>query len=216
MNINLNQANTFDAIIVGSGISGGWAAKELTEKGLKVLMLERGRTVEHPAYPTATQNPWDFRHRGKLSIEEQKRCPVQSRHYSYQGDNQHYYINDLENPYEEIKRYDWIRGDVVGGRSLLWARQSYRLSDLDFEANQKDDNGIDWPIRYKDLAPWYDYVESFIGVSGSKANIPHLPDGKFQPPFDMNCAELDLKKRMSVHFPDRYLIVGRKIGRAHV
>ena len=209
MNINLNQANTFDAIIVGSGISGGWAAKELTEKGLRVLMLERGRTVEHPAYPTATQNPWDFSHRGKLSIEEQKRCPVQSRHYSYQGDNQHYYINDLENPYEEIKRYDWIRGDVVGGRSLLWARQSYRLSDLDFEANQKDGNGIDWPIRYKDLAPWYDYVESFIGVSGSQANIPHLPDGKFQPPFDLNCAELDLKKRMSVHYPDRHLIVGR-------
>jgi hypothetical protein len=209
MNINLNQSNTFDAIIVGSGISGGWAAKELTEKGLKVLMLERGHNVDHPVYPTATHNPWDLSHRGRLSNDDRARCPVQSRHYSYQGDNQHYYINDLENPYEELKRYDWIRGDIVGGRSLLWARQSYRLSDLDFEANMQDGHGVDWPIRYGDLEPWYDYVESFIGVAGSYENIPHLPDGKFQPPFDLNCAEIDLKRRMSVNFPDRHLIIGR-------
>ena len=201
--------NIYDAIIVGSGISGGWAAKELCEKGLKVLLLERGRPMEHPNYPTATMNPWDFPHRLKLSREDIKTHPIQSRHYSFKEDNKHFYINDLENPYEETKRYDWIRGDTVGGRSLLWARACYRWSDLYFESNVKDGHGVDWPIRYKDLAPWYDYVESFIGVSGNIDGIPHLPDGKFMPPFEMNCAEKDFTQRIAKHYTDRRVIIGR-------
>lgn len=199
----------YDAIVVGSGISGGWAAKELTEKGLKVLLIERGRPVEHPNYPTSTKDPWDFNHRGKLSIEEKERCPIQIRHYSINGENSHFYASDIENPYEEKLRYDWIRADVVGGRSLLWARQSYRLSDLDFEANLKEGIGVDWPIRYRDLSPWYDYVESFIGVSGRREGIAHLPDGQFQPPMEMNCAESDFESRLKSKFPNRKITIGR-------
>ena len=201
--------NAYDAIVVGSGISGGWAAKELCEKGLKVLLLERGKPVNHPDYPTATKDPWEFLHRGELTLEDKTKSFVQARHYSFQEDNKHFYINDLENPYSEIKRFDWIRGDVVGGRSLLWARQCYRWSDLDFEANSKDGYGVDWPIRYKDVAPWYDYVESFIGVSGQSENIPHLPDSKFLPPMEMNCVEKDFKSRLSQKFPKRYVTIGR-------
>jgi choline dehydrogenase-like flavoprotein len=211
MNLNLTatQQHTYDAIVIGSGISGGWAAKELCEKGLKVLMLERGKPVEHPNYPTATKDPWQLAYAGRLTRDDRERCPIQSRHYSYRGDNKFYYINDLENPYNEIKRYDWIRGDIVGGRSLLWARMTYRLSDLDFEANTKEGIGVDWPVRYKDIAPWYDYVERFIGVSGNRDGIPHLPDGIFQPPMEMNCAELDFKDKLKKKFPDRHLIISR-------
>ncbi len=211
MNLNTKskEENTFDAIVVGSGISGGWAAKELCEKGLKVLMLERGKPVEHPNYPTATKNPWEIDFGGRLTEEDKRKSFVQARHYSFRGDNKHFYINDLENPYQETKRFDWIRGDVVGGRSLLWARMSWRLSDLDFEANKKDGHGVDWPIRYKDIAPWYDHVESFIGVTGNKDGIPHLPDGKFQPPLEMNCVEKDFKSKLNEKFPDRHLIIGR-------
>jgi choline dehydrogenase-like flavoprotein len=201
--------NIYDAIVVGSGISGGWAAKELCEKGLKVLMLERGRPVEHPNYPTATMNPWDFQHRLHLTTEDIKTHPIQTRHYSFKEDNKHFYINDLENPYEEAKRYDWVRGDIVGGRSLLWARACYRWSDLDFEANLKDGHGVDWPIRYKDIAPWYDYVEKFIGVSGNRDGIPTLPDGAFQPPFEMNCVEKDFAKKIEGKYKDRRVIMGR-------
>ncbi len=209
VNNTATKQNTYDAIVVGSGITGGWAAKELCEKGLKVLLLERGRNVEHGDYPTATKDPWNFAHRLSLSKEDKERCYVQSRHYSYREDNKHFYINDKENPYDETKRFDWVRGDIVGGRSMLWARACYRWSDLDFEANAKDGHGVDWPIRYKDIAPWYDYVESFIGVSGSVEGIPHLPDGKFQPPFEMNCAEKDFKKRIESTFNDRKVIIGR-------
>lgn len=201
--------NTYDAIIAGSGISGGWAAKELCEKGLKVLLLDRGRNVVHPDYPTATKAPWEFEHRLHLTEEDKKRNYVQSRHYSFREDNKHFYINDQQNPYDEIKRFDWIRGDIVGGRSLLWARACYRWSDLDFEANQKDGIAIDWPIRYKDIAPWYDYVESFIGVSGQNEGIPQLPDGKFQPPFEMNCVEKVFKQKVESKFPERKVIMGR-------
>ena len=205
-----SSQNTYDAIIVGSGISGGWAAKELCEKGLKVLLLERGRNVQHPAdYPTATKDPWDFKHRLSLSLEDKEKNFIQSRHYSFREDNKHYYINDQENRYAETKRFDWIRGDIVGGRSLLWARACYRWSDLYFEANLKDGHGIDWPIRYKDIAPWYDYVESFIGVSGNADGIPHLPDGKFLPPFEMNCVEKSFKEKIETKFSDRYVIMGR-------
>jgi len=202
--------NTYDAIIVGSGISGGWAAKELCEKGLKVLLLERGRNVEHiKDYPTATKDPWEFKHRLNLSEEDKKRNFVQSRHYSFKEDNKHFYINDQENPYTETKRFDWIRGDIVGGRSLLWARACYRWSDLDFEANLRDGHGIDWPIRYKDIAPWYDHVESFIGVSGNRDGIPHLPDGVFQPAFEMNVVEKHFKEKIETKYTDRKVIMGR-------
>jgi len=203
------EQNTYDAIVVGSGISGGWAAKELCEKGLKVLMLERGSPVHHPDYPTATKNPWEIDYASALTQEDRARSPIQTRHYSYRGDNKHFYVNDLENPYTETKRFDWIRGDVVGGRSLLWGRASYRWADLDFEANAKDGHGVDWPIRYKDLAPWYDYVESFIGVSGHADGVPHLPDGKYLPPFEMNCVEKSFKERIEKKFSDRHVIMGR-------
>ncbi|MGC3944170.1 MAG: GMC family oxidoreductase [Chryseolinea sp.] len=209
LNIKATAENTYDAIVVGSGISGGWAAKELCERGLKVLMLERGGPMQHPNYPTSTLDPWDFPHRGRLTPEEREKCWIQTRHYSIREDNKHFYINDLENPYTEAKRFDWIRGDVVGGRSLLWARQCYRWSDLDFEANARDGHGVDWPIRYKDIEPWYAYVEKFIGVSGQAEGIPHLPDSVFQPPMDMNCVERDFKRRLESKFPDRHVTIGR-------
>ncbi len=209
INNKATPQNTYDAIIVGSGISGGWAAKELCEKGLKVLLLERGGNVQHPDYPTANKAQWEFPHHLSLSAEDKKRSFIQSRHYSYREDNKHFYINDQENPYEETKRFDWIRGDIVGGRSLLWARASYRWSDLDFEANLRDGNGVDWPIRYKDIAPWYDYVESFIGVSGNRDGIPHLPDGQFQPPFEMNAVEKHFKEKIENIYPGRKVIMGR-------
>ncbi len=201
--------NTYDAIIVGSGISGGWAAKELCEKGLKVLLLERGGNVIHPEYPTANKFPWEFPHRLTLSEQDKKEHAIQIRHYSYKEDNKHFYINDQDNPYEETKRYDWIRGDIVGGRSLLWGRLCFRWSDLDFTANLKDGHGVDWPIRYKDIEPWYKYVESFIGVSGSTEGIPHLPDSIFQPPFEMNAAEKYFKEKIEANYSDRKLIISR-------
>lgn len=209
INSKAKKQRSYDAIVVGSGISGGWAAKELCEKGLKVLMLERGKHIEHPNYLTALINPWDLPCRGMFTHEDKKRSHVQSRHWSFRGDNKHLYINDLENPYTEAKRFDWIRGDVVGGRSLLWGRHCYRYSDLDFEANIKEGYGIDWPIRYKDIAPWYDYVERFIGVSGNADGIRHLPDGKYMPPMEMNCVERDFKKSIEQRFSGRKVIIGR-------
>ena len=203
------RSNRFDAIVVGSGISGGWAAKELCEKGLKVLMLERGQNVVHPNYPSAMLNPWDFPHRLNLTEEERKLKYVQSRHYSYREDNKQFYINDSENPYEEIKRFDWIRGDIVGGRSLLWGRQCYRWSDVDFEANAKQGVGVDWPVRYKDVAPWYDHVERFIGVSGSRDGVKEIPDGIFQPPMELNCVESYFKSALERKMPDRKVVCGR-------
>src|SRR5260221_4220257 len=209
LNIRSKKQNTFDAIVVGSGISGGWTGKELCEKGLKVLMLERGSNVVHPNYPTATKDPWEFKYKFNLTVEDREKHYVQSRHWSFREDNKHFYINDQENPYDETKRFDWIRGDIVGGRSLLWSRACYRWSDLDFEANLKEGIAIDWPIRYKDIAPWYDYVESFIGVSGQRDGIPHLPDGNFLPPFEMNCVEKDFRSKIENHFSDRKVIIGR-------
>jgi choline dehydrogenase-like flavoprotein len=211
MNVNqkAKEQNTYDAIVVGSGISGGWAAKELCEKGLRVLMLERGKPLVHPDYPTATKDPWDFPNGIRLTEEDKANSYIQKRHYSFRGDNKAFYINDKENPYAETKRFDWIRGDIVGGRSVLWARMCYRLSDLDFNANLLDGHGIDWPIRYKDIAPWYDYVESFIGVSGQAEGIPHLPDGKFLPPMEMNCVESEFKTAVEQKFPGRKVTMGR-------
>lgn len=211
MNLNLKgrNQNMYDAIVVGSGISGGWAAKELCESGLKVLMLERGKNVVHPNYPTASLDPWDVECRGRLTREDREQHPIQTRHFSMGADNKHFYINDLENPYTETKRFDWIRGDIVGGRSVLWGRHCYRWSDLDFEANKRDGIGVEWPIGYKDIAPWYDYVEQFIGVSGQAEGIAHLPDGKFLPPMEMNCVERDFKKSVEEKFADRKIIMGR-------
>ncbi len=210
LNVDSKKQNTYDAIVVGSGISGGWAAKELTEKGLKTLVLERGRDVRHITdYPTMTKDPWQLPFAGRVPEEELKMYPVQRRTQWISQGNKHWWVNDLENPYTEVKPFDWIRGYHVGGRSLMWGRQTYRLSDMDFEANAKDGFGVDWPIRYKDLAPWYDYVESYIGVSGRAEGLPHLPDGKFLPPMELNCAEELFRDRVSEKFNGRKVTIGR-------
>jgi choline dehydrogenase-like flavoprotein len=209
INNKATTQNTYDAIVVGSGISGGWAAKELCEKGLKVLVLERGRNLQHGDYPTANKSPWEFEHRLTLTTAYKEQNYVQSRHYSYREETKHFFINDQQNKYDEVKPYDWVRADVVGGRSLLWARASYRWSDVHFEANAKDGIGVDWPIRYKDIAPWYDYVESFVGISGNYDGIPSLPDGKFQPPFEMNEVEKYFKQKVEQKFSNRKVIMGR-------
>jgi choline dehydrogenase-like flavoprotein len=209
LNIEAEQKNTYDAIVVGTGISGGWAAKELTEKGLKTLVLERGRMVKHPDYPTATKDPWDFENAGKPTQEDLKQQGVQARTtYTIRQETKHWFVNDLENPYTEVNRFDWMRGYHVGGRSLTWGRQSYRFSQLDFEGNAKDGIAVDWPVRYDELSPWYDYVEQFIGVSGQVENLPNLPDGKFLPPMELNCVELELKKAVKDKF-GRLITIGR-------
>jgi choline dehydrogenase-like flavoprotein len=202
--------HTYDAIVVGSGITGGWAAKELCEKGLKTLLLERGKKVEHiKDYITTSKEPWEFPHRGSLTPQEKQNYPIQTRHYSIREDNKHFYILDKENPYNEIQRYDWVRGDILGGRSVLWGRMCYRWSDFDFNANLKDGAGTDWPIRYRDIAPWYDYAERFVGISGNRDGLPELPDGQFQSPMEMNCVEQYAKKQIEEKFPGRKLTIGR-------
>lgn len=211
LNLKAKKQNTYDAIVVGSGISGGWAAKELCEKGLKTIVLERGRDVKHGDYPTAMQDTWDLPNRDRIGEEEYKRQAKQSRTgYVTRPSNKHWFVDDVDNPYSEVKRFDWIRGYHVGGRSLTWGRQSYRWSDLDFEANAKEGVAVDWPIRYKDIAPWYDYVEKFAGVSGRKEGLSQLPDGQFLPPMDLNCVEQHVRERMAKHFDDgRMLTIGR-------
>src|SRR5919112_493669 len=203
--------NTYEAIVVGSGISGGWAAKELTEKGLKTIMLERGKNIEHVKdYVNATKGLWQFPHRGGRTRQMIKDYPVLKRDYPLNEINLDYWASDKESPYTEIKRFDWFRGYHVGGRSLMWGRQSYRWSDLDFEANAKDGVAVDWPIRYKDIAPWYDYAERFAGISGSKENLPQLPDGQFLPPMELNCVEKDVAARIKQHYGGkRTMIIGR-------
>lgn len=207
----MNQQNEFDAIVVGSGISGGWAAKELCEKGLKTLVLERGRDVKHGDYPTMNDDPWDYPLKGDLSKEDLNKFPVQRRvGWAPKEDVKHFFVNDLDHPYVETKRFDWIRGYQVGGRSLTWGRQSYRWSDIDFKANKTDGTGVDWPVRYKDISLWYDKVETYIGVSGEKLGLKQLPDGKFSPPMELHCAEIDLKNSMAEKFEDgRLLTIGR-------
>jgi len=203
--------NVYDAIVVGSGISGGWAAKELTEKGLKVLLLERGEDIKHVSgYTNANKHPWEFPHRGGRTQQMIKDYPVLSRDYPLNETNLNYWTNEKDCPYVEIKRFDWFRGYHVGGRSLMWGRQSYRWSDFDFEANAKEGIAVDWPIRYKDIAPWYDYVEKFAGISGSKEGLPQLPDGQFQPPMELNCVEKDVAARIKEHYKgQRHLFIGR-------
>jgi choline dehydrogenase-like flavoprotein len=210
LNIKAQQENTYDAIVVGSGISGGWAAKELCEKGLKTLVLERGRDVKHGEdYKTAMKAPWEFAHRLQFTHEMKDNYPIQSRCYAFDEATQQFWVNDKENPYNEIKPFNWLRGYQVGGRSLMWGRQVYRWSDIDFEANAKDGHGVDWPIRYKDIAPWYSYVESFIGVSGQAEGLPQLPDGEFLPAMEMNCLEKHVAARIKEKYKDRIITMGR-------
>lgn len=208
----MSQATQFDAIVIGSGITGGWAAKELTEKGLKVLMLDRGRMVQHGRDYTSEHKPaWEMPFQGKPLRELYERDYNVQRHvYAFDEGTRHFFNNDRLNPYiEDPTQFNWLRADVVGGKSLLWARQSYRWSDLDFEANRKDGHGIDWPIRYRDISPWYDYVEEFIGVSGQAENLPQLPDSKFLPPMEMNVLERHARERLAEEFPGRVLTIGR-------
>lgn len=208
----MNENVVYDAIVVGTGITGGWAAKELCENGLKTLVLERGPMVKHVEdYKTMNDDTWDYAFKGELSRSEKEKYQKQLRvGWAPREDVKHFFVNDLEHPYQETKRFDWIRGYQVGGRSLTWGRQSYRWSDIDFEANKKEGIAIDWPVRYKDIAPWYDEVESYIGVSGEKLGLKQLPDGQFLPPMDLNCVEKDLQKSMSSSFEDgRLLTIGR-------
>lgn len=210
LNTTVNKTHTYDALVIGSGISGGWAAKELCEKGLKTLVLERGRLVNHVEdYPTMNLDHWDFPHREALSHADQQTYHVQARSGFINETNKHFYNNDLDAPYTEVKRFDWIRGNQVGGRSLLWGKQCYRWSDLDFEANAKDGIAIDWPIRYKDIEPWYTYAEKFVGISGEKLGLSHLPDGYFLPPMELNCLEKHVRTELERKFKGRHLTIGR-------
>ncbi len=203
----------FDAIVVGSGITGGWAAKELTERGLRTLVIERGRHVEHgKGYITEWKEPWEFAHRGRGDKQLYARdYPIQSKNYAFGEATEHFFVNDREHRYitDGEQDFRWIRGYHLGGRSLIWGRVCLRWSDLDFEANMRDGHGVDWPIRYADLKPWYDYVERFIGVAGEKLGLPHLPDGEFLPPWEMNCAETKLKAGIERAFPGRRLTLAR-------
>ncbi|MES2850337.1 MAG: GMC family oxidoreductase [Bacteroidota bacterium] len=205
------ENNVYDAIVIGSGISGGWAAKELTEKGLKTLMLERGRNIEHVKdYVNADKNVWDFPHRDKATQQMKQDYPVLKRDYPLNESTSGMWANEKESPYTEVKRFDWYRGYHVGGRSLMWGRQSYRLNKWDFEANAKEGIGVDWPIRYEDIAPWYSYAEKFAGVQGSKEGLDILPDGEYMPAMEMNVVEKDLAPKLKEYYKGkRHMFIGR-------
>ena len=205
------QQESYDAIVVGTGISGGWAAKELCEQGLKTLVLDRGRMVNHITdYPTANMDPWDFPNGGELPREEQAKQLKQARTgYTVKAPHNFWFVNDLEHPYNEVKRFDWMRGYHVGGRSIMWGRHSYRWSEMDFEANKNDGVAVDWPVRYKDIAPWYDKVEAFIGVSGENLGLPQHPDGILEPMMELNCVEQHLREKVAEHFDGRVITAGR-------
>ncbi|HKK74956.1 MAG TPA: GMC family oxidoreductase [Saprospiraceae bacterium] len=209
-NIDAKKNMTYDAIVIGSGMSGGWAAKELCEAGMKTLVLERGRIIQHiKDYPDMNNESWDHELRGAITPEDRK------KHYKTVRSNwvgegmKKWLANDAENPYTEIKPFMWLRAHQMGGRSQLWGKQTYRWSDIDFEANAKEGIGVDWPIRYKDLAPWYSYVEKYVGISGQALNLPQLPDSEFLPPMEMNCVERDVKGRIEKNFPGRTMTIGR-------
>jgi choline dehydrogenase-like flavoprotein len=202
--------NTYDAIVIGSGISGGWAAKELCEHGLKTLVLERGRKVEHLIdYPTMAKDPWDFPHRNQIPLKVKEENPIASRCYAFREDAMHFFVKDKEHPYVQEKPFDWIRGYQVGGKSLIWARQTQRWSKYDFEGPARDGFAVDWPIRYPDIAPWYSHVEEFVGISGNKDGLETLPDGEFLPPWEMNVVEKEVKKRIMENYKDRNVVIGR-------
>ncbi len=204
------EENTYDAIVIGSGISGGWAAKELTEKGKKTLVLERGRDVKHIVdYPTTHMNPWDMEHRGQLPLNVIEENPIVSKCYAFHEDAAHFFAKDEEHPYVQEKPFDWIKGYQVGGKSLLWARQVQRWSDFDFEGPVKDGFAVDWPIRYKDIEQWYSHVEKFAGISGNKDGLEDLPDGEFLPPYELTKVELHFKEQVAEKYKDRHVIVAR-------
>lgn len=203
----MNQFN-FDVIVIGSGITGGFAAKEFCEKGLKTLLIERGRNVEHVKdYPTATLHPWEFEYRLNTDSKEKSNNPIRSA--AADAGNLHFFADEINHPYIQEKPFNWIRGYQVGGKSLTWGRQCYRLSDLDFNANLKDGIGIDWPVRYKDISPWYDYVENYVGISGTKEGLDHFPDGNYLPPMEMNCIENYFSDKIRSKYKDRIVTIGR-------
>lgn len=211
---NLNTAheakNTYDVIVVGAGMAGGWAAKEMTQKGYRTLLLERGRNVRHIVdYPTANLHPWELPHRGRIPQELREANPVVTKCYAFGESTQHFFVKDQEHPYIQDKPFDWIRAYQVGGRSLLWARQTQRWSPYDFEGPARDGFAVDWPIRYNDLAPWYSKVERFVGISGNKDGLASLPDGEFLPPMELTCVEKSFQTSIKQHYKDRHLIIGR-------
>ena len=210
LNLRATGQNSYDAIVVGAGLTGGLAAKELTEKGLRVLLLERGRLVEHVKdYPTAQWHPWEIPHGGMDTPQDQADYAIQCKNYAFSPATKHFYVKAADHPYTQEQPFWWIRGYQTGGRSLLWGRHTYRWSDLDLEANARDGHGTDWPIRYAELAPWYSYVERYVGISGQKEALPQLPDSEFLPPFEMNCVEKWMKGKIEGSFPDRRMSIGR-------
>ena len=211
LNLDSVKTRSYDAIVIGTGISGGWAAKELTGKGLKTLVLERGRDVKHNVdYPTTNMQPWEFEHLGQPTLAEREANPIASKHYIFREDAMHFVMKDKVHPYVQDKPFDWMRGYQVGGRSLLWARQVQRWSDYDFEGPARDGFAVDWPIRYADLAPWYSYVEKFAGVAGHRDGLPQLPDGEFLPAHEMTCVEKHFSEQMAKHYKGtRPVIIGR-------
>ncbi len=205
-----NNNQTYDAIVIGSGMSGGWAAKELTENGLKTLVIESGRDVKHlKDYPTTNMMPWEFEHRGRVPLEIKNKYKSLNNHYILTEEHLHFIKKDEEQEYISDKPFDWIRGDQVGGRSLLWARQTQRWSDFDFTGPLRDGFAVDWPIRYSDLAPWYSHVEKFIGIAGNKDGLDVLPDGEFLPPFEMTCVEKHFQEKVAANYPGRNVISAR-------
>ncbi len=201
--------NNFDAIVIGAGMSGSWVAKELCDQGIKTLMLERGRDVKHQDYPTANMNPWEFEHRGQMPHDVVKENPVIAKCYAFREDNAHFFVKDKEHPYIQEKPFDWIRGYQVGGKSIMWARQVQRWSDFDFEGPDRDGFAVDWPIRYKDLAPWYSHVEKFVGIAGNKDGLNMLPDGEFLPSWDLSCVENYFSDFVKDNYKNRHVIFGR-------
>ena len=210
LNIDSAKERTFDAIVIGSGMSGGMAAKELTGKGLKTLMLERGRDVVHlKDYPTTNMYPWEFAHHGQVAMDIQEANPIINRCYAFKEDAMHFFVKDHEHPYVQDKPFDWIRGYQVGGKSLMWARQTQRWSDFDFEGPARDGFAVDWPIRYKEIDPWYRYVEKFVGISGNRDGIAELPDGEFLPPFALNDVESYFSNHVKNNYKNRHVISAR-------
>ncbi|TCN59560.1 GMC family oxidoreductase [Flavobacterium circumlabens] len=212
--VNINsggvESNSYDAIVIGSGITGGWAAKELCEQGLKTLVIERGRMVEHiKDYPTALLNPWEFENRNNLTLKQKQENPILSRCYAYEEATDHFFVKDDYHPYIQKRPFNWIKGYQVGGKSLMWARWTQRWGVTDFEANAKEGIAVDWPIRYDDLAPWYSYVERFAGISGNRDGLAQIPDGEFLPPMDMNCIETHLQKSLKSNYNNRHLVISR-------
>ncbi|PSL24439.1 GMC oxidoreductase [Chitinophaga ginsengisoli] len=210
INTKGTQQNTYDAIVIGSGISGGWAAKELCDQGLKTLVLERGRNVTHiKDYPTATMAPWEFKHRGQMSKAFLQENPLISKAAGFGEDTAHFFIKDNDHPYIQEKPFDWIRGYQVGGKSLTWGRACQRWSNFEFTAPERYGYGIGWPVNYDTIAPWYSHVEKFIGVCGTRDGIDAMPDGEFLPPFDLNCAEAEIQRKIQANYKDRHLVHAR-------